>query len=41
MKYFVFVHQIAVAADDDTAQFEEELAEKLPRGRAVPLRNIF
>lgn len=34
----VFIHRIAVANDQDTSQFEQELAEQLPPAApAVPL----
>jgi len=36
----IFVHRIAVANNKDTAQFEKELAEQLPPGQKIPLRNI-
>lgn len=37
---FVFVHRIAVHNDQDQAQFDRELAEQLPPGRHVSLREI-
>jgi hypothetical protein len=36
----VFVHRIAVHKNDDSEQFERELGEKLPPGRAIDLRHI-
>ena len=36
----VFVHRIAVHNDDDASQFEAELREQLPPGKAVDLRHI-
>lgn len=36
----VFVHRIAVAKDEDCSQFENELKEQIPPGRAVPLEMI-
>lgn len=36
----VFVHRIAVANDEDSSQFEQELKEQLEPGQAIPLRNI-
>lgn len=36
----VFVHRLAVAKDEDTAQFDRELSEQLPPGQAVPLRMV-
>jgi len=40
VKCKVFVHRIAVHKDEDSEQFEQELAEQLPPGRHVDLRNI-
>lgn len=40
VKCHVFVHRIAVATDDDTAQFEQELQEAMPPGQVVSLRQI-
>jgi len=36
----VFVHRVAVHNDLDLSQFERELLEKLPPGRAIDLRHI-
>lgn len=36
----LFIHRIAVAKDQDHAQFEAELAEQLPPGRHLPLSLI-
>lgn len=36
----VFVHRIAVHNDDDSSQFERELAEQLPPGVPIDLRHI-
>jgi len=36
----VFVHRIAVAADQDQERFAAELQEKMPPGRSVPLSHI-
>lgn len=36
----VFVHRIAVANDKDATEFERELAEQMPPGRATPLSMI-
>jgi hypothetical protein len=36
----VFVHRIAVHNDEDSSQFEHELAEQLPPGRVIDLRHI-
>lgn len=36
----VFVHRIAVADHEDTAEFERELQEQLPPGRVVELRHV-
>lgn len=40
VKCYVFVHAIAVAEDDDTTEFEQELEEKLPPGFVVPLEQV-
>jgi len=36
----VFVHRIAVRADEDAAEFERELKERMPPGRAIDLRQV-
>jgi len=36
----VFVHRVAVSADEDCTQFEAELKEKVPPGRHIDLRHI-
>ena len=36
----VFVHRIAVRDDHDSSQFDAELQEQLPPGRAVPLEMV-
>ena len=36
----VFVHRIAVHKTEDCSQFEQELAELLPPGRHIELRDI-
>jgi hypothetical protein len=36
----VFVHRLAVHNDSDSKQFERELQEQLPPGRAIPLSAI-
>jgi hypothetical protein len=36
----VFVHRIAVHHSHDSTQFERELAEQLPPGRFIDLRQI-
>lgn len=36
----VFVHRIAVHRDQDTADFDRELAEQLPPGRVVPFSAV-
>jgi hypothetical protein len=36
----VFVHRVAVHNDEDSAQFERELDEKLPPGVVVDLRSV-
>ncbi len=37
---FVFIHRLAVHQDQDLGPFERELAEQLPPGRQVPLRDV-
>jgi hypothetical protein len=37
---FVFVHRIAVANGEQQAEFDRELAEQLPPGRLVSLRQV-
>jgi len=36
----VFVHRVAVDRRQDWAAFDRELAERMPPGRVVPLRNV-
>lgn len=36
----LFIHRIAVAKDQDSAEFERELAEQLPPGVRVPLVHV-
>lgn len=36
----VFVHRIAVAKDQDSAQFDRELREQPPPSQTIPLRQI-
>jgi hypothetical protein len=36
----VFVHRVAVHRDQDSAQFDAELAEQLPVGVQIDLRQI-
>jgi hypothetical protein len=36
----VFVHRLAVHNSQDSNQFEQELHEKMPPGRIVPLSKI-
>jgi hypothetical protein len=36
----VFVHRLAVASSEDSAQFDEELRQQLPPGRSVDLRTV-
>ncbi len=36
----VFVHRVAVRDDKDQAEFQRELAEQLPPGRTVSLRQV-
>lgn len=36
----VFVHRIAVDRAEDTAEFDRALAEQLPPGRVVSLREV-
>jgi len=40
VKCKVFVHRIAVHKTEDCSQFEQELAELLPPGRHIELRDI-
>ncbi len=40
MPCLVFVHRVAVREDKDQAEFQRELAEQLPPGRVVSLRQV-
>ena len=37
---FVFVHRLAVHMDEDSGEFDRELKEQMPPGRAIPLSAI-
>ena len=39
-KCICFVHRIAVHNSEDSGQFERELAEQLPPGISISMRNI-
>ena len=38
--FLAFVHMLAVDAAADQGEFERELAEQLPPGRAIDLRHV-
>jgi hypothetical protein len=40
VKCKVFVHRLAVANNENQAQFDQELTEQFEPGRAIPLRYV-